>query len=300
MNGIINVLKPSGMTSHDIVNFIRRTLEIKKVGHTGTLDPNAAGVLPICIGKATKIIEYISKNRKKYRAELTLGVETDTQDSYGNIVNRSKTIPSTAEIISAFNEFTGTIDQIPPMYSAIKYNGKRLYELARQGKNIERKSRKVTIYSLDIVKVDKNKVLFDVECSPGTYIRTLCHDIGNRLGSYGYMSFLLRTEVYPFKISDSYTIEEILDINKKQKIKDILLPMDYPLSDYNKINFNRRYLKSLVNGATIKLDKENAEFKYAIKINENVLVYCDNRFIGVGIVILNNGQKFMRLKKVLI
>lgn len=300
MNGIVNVLKPSGMTSHDIVSFMRRILNTKKIGHTGTLDPNAAGVLPICIGKATKIIEYITLKRKKYRAELILGVETDTQDSYGSIINKSTKIPSLTEISSVFNEFIGIIDQVPPMYSAIKYNGKKLYELAREGKVIERNPRKVTIYALDILKVDRNKVLFDVECSSGTYIRTLCHDIGKRLGSYGYMSFLLRTEVYPFKIKDSYTLEEILDINKNGKIEDLLIPIDYPLNNYNKINFNEKYFKSLVNGAKINLNKDNIEYKHVFINNENILVYCDDKFIGIGIVMFNNGQEIMRLKKVLV
>jgi tRNA pseudouridine55 synthase len=169
INGILNILKPPNMTSHDIVSLVRKKLKVKKVGHTGTLDPMAAGVLPICIGKATKIVEYLQKDTKVYRAELSLGIVTDTQDRWGNILSENTVDILEDDIVNTINSFRGEIEQTPPMYSAIKHKGKKLYELAREGITIKRDTRKVIIYSIDIVNIKNNKVLFDVKCSKGTY-----------------------------------------------------------------------------------------------------------------------------------
>lgn len=296
MKGIINVLKPTGMSSHDVVNFIRKEYNMKKVGHTGTLDPNAAGVLPICIGKATRVIEYIQFNNKKYRGELTLGAQTDTQDRYGTIINKSTKKVTKDEIIKVFKTFVGEINQIPPMYSAVKKNGKKLYELARQGKTIERDPRRVFIESLEIIMITENKILFDVKCSKGTYIRTLCNDIGEKLGTFGYMSFLTRTNVGCFSIKDSYTIEEISKLSDKMK-KDILLSMDYPLKDFKKIKFNNNYYKKLVNGA--KIDINRLDIKN-INDKEIYRVYCNNIFIGMARIKNNNEGKYLKMNKVLV
>src|SRR5699024_7826810 len=196
MDGILNIYKPPGMTSFDVVSIVRRELKIKKVGHTGTLDPMASGVLVLCTGKATKISQYILGSKKSYIGELTLGYETDTHDLEGKVLKHSKKKVSSKDISEVFNSFKGEVNQIPPMYSAVRFKGRKLYELAREGKVVERKSRKVTIYNLDILEIDENnKVLFGVECSAGTYIRTLCNDIGYKLGTYGYMSYLTRTSV---------------------------------------------------------------------------------------------------------
>ena len=213
--------KPKGMTSHDAVYYFRRLLKMKKIGHTGTLDPDARGVLPICIGKGTRVSEYLLNADKEYVGELTLGSETDTQDSSGEIINSSTIIVSEKDIINSFNKFKGISLQIPPMYSALKYKGKKLYELAREGKVVERIPREINIYELRIIDIQgMNKIRFYVRCSRGTYIRTLCNDIGRDLGSYGHMSDLERVGVGKFRIEDSLNMDyldrlDIEDIKKK-------------------------------------------------------------------------------------
>lgn len=296
MNGIINVFKPTGMSSHDIVSFVRRTLNMKKVGHTGTLDPNAVGVLPICIGKGTKVIEYIQYRNKKYRAELSLGTATDTQDKYGNVISSSDKKVTKADVKKAISTFIGEINQIPPMYSAVKKDGKRLYELARQGKVIERTARKVFIENIDIINVNDNKILFDVLCSKGTYIRTLCHDIGEKLGTYGHMSFLERLEVGIFNIDLSFTIEDIKEKVEKDDLS-FILPIDYPLEFMNKINVDNKFFKHLSNG--LKISTKRLDIK-KYDINEEYRVYTNNKFIGIGTVINNNGEAMLKMNKVLV
>lgn len=298
MKGIINVLKPPGMTSHDVVSFIRRTLNIKRVGHTGTLDPNAAGVLPICIGKATRVAEYFNDFDKSYRGELTLGYSTDTQDKYGQILEESKSINVSEEnIIEAFDKFKGDIKQVPPMYSAIRHNGKRLYELAREGKVIERKERDASIYSLKIIKNFNNKkILFDVDCSKGTYVRTLCNDIGSELGTFGHMSFLIRTRVGNFNIEDAYTLEEIEEFKAKDKIQEIIFSIDAPLYQHDKIKFDKKYLKPLSNGIKLKLDRKKIDYN-----KENILrVYCEDIFIGTGKITNEDEESYLKMEKVLL
>ncbi len=189
MDRIINILKPPNMTSHDVVGRLRRLTRIKRIGHTGTLDPMAAGVLPVCIGKATKIIEYFEQDAKTYRCEMTLGASTDTEDAWGTVLESSDYVPTEEELRATLLSFVGEIDQIPPMYSALKINGKKLYELAREGKIVEREARRRTIHEIIIIRMDlENKTVLDVKCSKGTYVRTLCHDVGLKLGCYGHMS----------------------------------------------------------------------------------------------------------------
>lgn len=298
MNGIINVLKPPGMTSHDVVYFIRRTLNIKKVGHTGTLDPNAAGVLPICIGKATKVTQYLLEKNKKYRAELTLGASTDTQDKYGKIISESPVDTTNEDINKVFNQFIGEIDQIPPMFSALKQNGKKLYELARENKVVERKARKVTINDLKILNIDKNKILFDVDCSKGTYVRTLCNDIGLKLNNYGYMSFLLRTEVGVYNISNSYTLDEIKMFSDNGRINEIVTSIDYPLVYYKNLYLDERFYDIIINGGKINLSKSKECIK-DINIGEKIKVYCKDEFIGIGKLNYYNECFLLRMERVL-
>lgn len=301
MNGIINVLKPSGMTSHDVVSFLRKKLTVKKVGHTGTLDPNAAGVLPICIGKATKLSQYLIEKRKQYRCELTLGKETDTQDKYGSIINESDKQVTQMDIERAFNSFIGNIEQIPPMYSAVKYKGKKLYEIARKGGTVKREPRKVVIYKLEIKNIrNNNKILFDVECSSGTYIRTLCNDIGRKLGTYGCMSFLLRTKVSDFFIEDANTLEEIEDFIDKNSISKILLPLDYPLKYLKKVSIsNKKYFELFINGGHIPLHNIINEMKL-FNEGENIRIYYDENFIGIGLVIKQRNNKYLKANKVFV
>ncbi len=208
--GIINVLKPCGMTSHDVIGFLRRVLNTKKIGHSGTLDPDAAGVLPVFAGSATRLLEYAAEDRKSYRAEITFGIKTDTGDDSGTILERSA-LPScgSEEFRTLLAEFTGSQKQLPPMYSALKLNGQPLYKLARQGINVERSERDIFIHKLRLISFSAQKAVVDVECSKGTYIRTLLEDICARLGVCGTMSFLLRTSAGMFKIEAAATLQEI-------------------------------------------------------------------------------------------
>ena len=297
MKGIINVLKPSGMTSHDVVSFIRKTFNMKKVGHTGTLDPNAAGVLPICIGKATRVAEYFNDFNKTYRGQLTLGYSTDTQDKYGVILENSNNIEVTEEeIVNVFDKFKGDIDQIPPMYSAVKRNGIKLYELAREGKTIEREKRRIKIYSLDIIRnYDNKKILFDVECSKGTYVRTLCNDIGEQLGTLGHMSFLIRTKVGNFSIKDAYTLEEIINFKENNTLEDILMPIDTALLQYRNIVLDEEYFQAIKNGLKVKLNNNIQRNK-----EELFRIYCGETFIGIGTIIELDDHSYLKMQKVLL
>ena len=211
-DGVMIVDKPAGWTSHDVVNFIRKRFGAKKVGHAGTLDPLATGVLVILMGKAVKLSAEISGHDKEYQAKMTLGKTTDTQDSSGKIISEKQWDGLTADSVrNAFAGFLGEIEQVPPMVSAIQLNGKRLYDLARQGKEVERKPRKIEIKKIDIMDISLPDVSFSVTCSKGTYIRTLCHDIGEVLGCGGHLSGLRRTRSGNFSIDDAVTIEQLRD-----------------------------------------------------------------------------------------
>lgn len=299
MNGYINVFKPKGLTSHDVVRKVKRILGVKKVGHTGTLDPNASGVLPICLGKATRTSEYLLNADKSYTGELTLGLSTDTQDIDGKILNHSNKEVKENDIIDIFKLYKGEIYQIPPMYSALKFKGKKLYELARSGVEVEREKRKVHIYDINVLNIYENKkVLFNVKCSRGTYIRTLCNDIGEELGTYGYMSYLIRTEVFPFKLSDAVSLETIQKKWETNNINDILYSIDYPLSNIKPLFVPSSYYKKLVNGMPIDIDVINIK---NISNQDDILrVYCKNTFIGMGRVLKINGRMVLKLNKVLI
>ena len=208
--GIINVLKPCGMTSHDVISFMRRVLNTKKIGHSGTLDPDAAGVLPVFAGTATRLLEYALEDGKSYRAEIIFGVKTDTGDDSGTVVQASALPTCSAEEFAAvLQEFTGVQKQLPPMYSALKLNGQPLYKLARKGIEVEREAREIFISRLELISFNPQKAVLDVECSKGTYIRTLLEDICAKLGVCGTMSFLLRTSAGGFKIEDAVTLQEL-------------------------------------------------------------------------------------------
>lgn len=210
MAGVINVLKPPGMTSHDVVSFIRRTYGIKRVGHAGTLDPAAVGVLPVFLGAGTRLIEYVTDCDKSYRVELTFGYATDTGDDTGTVIAQAPSPALSAERLAALlRSFLGDSEQIPPMYSAIKVNGKKLYDLARSGVTVERQPRKITITDIQLLTAKDNTLLFDVVCSKGTYIRSLCMDIGEKVGCPAVMSFLVRTRVGQFSLQEALTVEEI-------------------------------------------------------------------------------------------
>lgn len=248
MNGIIVLDKPQGKTSHDMINFMRRMTGIRRIGHTGTLDPMATGVLPVCIGSATKVADMLTLSDKGYRTEFVLGITTDTEDISGTVLTRNTVNVSRDEIEKTVMSFVGEIAQIPPMYSAIKQNGKKLYELARQGIETERTERIVNIHSIDIMDIDleKSTVTMDVICSKGTYIRTLCSDIGKKLATGACMTSLRRTLTGAFSLEDAYTCEEIE--NNIDKLEDMILPVDKMFLEYPSIYLNEKQKKSIVNG----------------------------------------------------
>jgi len=227
LTGIVNINKPYGKSSHFVVAVIRRITGIKKVGHTGTLDPLATGVLPVCIGReSTKLSQAIMDGSKRYKAVLQLGKTTTTQDSEGEVLTEKEVNVTEEEINKTVMSFVGEISQIPPMYSAVKINGQKLYKLAREGKEIEREPRKITIHSIDITTIDlkANTVELDICCSKGTYIRTLCNDIGDKLGCGGYMAALVRTKSASFSIENSVTLEEFESYWEKGEYDKILIP----------------------------------------------------------------------------
>lgn len=294
MNGIINFNKPKGMTSHNAVSYFRRILKIKKIGHTGTLDPDATGVLPICIGKGTRVSEYLINADKEYIGEITLGFETDTQDSSGEVVNFSDIEVTQEDIINTFNKFKGKSMQIPPMYSAIRYNGKRLYELAREGKIVERKPRNIHIYELKILDIlDNRKIRFYTRCSRGTYIRTLCNDIGRTLRTYGHMSDLVRVGVGKFKIDESLSLEYLNNLNADEII-DLIMPIDMALDSLDKIIIDKKYFDKIVNGVNVPIENKDVNAKHSVR------VYCGNEFIGIGKIINKNNTELLKMDKVLI
>ncbi len=250
IDGVINVYKEKGYTSHDVVAKLRGILKIKKIGHTGTLDPDAEGVLPVCIGNATKLCDFIMEKNKEYIAELILGKKTDTQDVSGKILNESDNYIclSEKEMKDCILGFIGEYDQIPPMYSAIKVNGKKLYELARQGIEIERKARKVNIYSIEILSFNLPVVKIKVKCSRGTYIRTLCNDIGDKLSTYGCMGELVRTKSGKFAIEESVKIQEIENYMENHTLQKILIPTDEILEEFESLVVDEKFTKLLMNG----------------------------------------------------
>lgn len=270
MNGILNVLKPPGMTSHDVVSYVRRQYGLKKVGHAGTLDPAAAGVLPIFLGQATRLIEYTTDTSKSYRAEISFGFETDTGDDTGKpIQTGSSHIPGWKQLEDVLALFTGSITQIPPMYSAIKVGGEKLYELARAGITVEPPPRQVTIHSIRLLHREESKILIDVDCSKGTYIRTLCQDIGRQISCPATMSFLVRTRVGSFDLAQAKTVEEIAAIKEKA-----LLPVDYAIN----------YLPAIVLDSAKSLAMQQGKtLVYSDCHNGLVRLYDTNKtLLGIG------------------
>ena len=269
MNGVINFLKPPGISSNGAVVFLRG-LSGCRAGHAGTLDPGACGVLPVCIGKATKISSYLMGHEKEYIAQLTLGAETDTGDSYGRVVRTTDNIPQSIE--NALSSFEGKIEQRTPDYSAVKQNGRKLYELARSGSKIEPVMREVTIKKIDYLgKTGEDSHLIRVSCGKGTYIRTLCEDIAKSLGSLAYMSFLARTKSAGLSIENSYTIDELNDLGAD--IEKAVLPMERFLSYLSRIDAPESAWSLLYNGSTVSFEEKD---------ESEAAVYCGGRLLGIG------------------
>lgn len=253
MNGIINLLKPPGMTSHQVVAAVRRLTGLRKVGHTGTLDPGAAGVLPICIGQATRVSEYVLTMDKTYRAELTLGTATDTEDAAGEVIKQKAVGPlDFAQVKKTMAACVGSRLQIPPMYSAVRVQGKKLYEHARRGETIARAARPINIYSLELLQLQQETILFDVSCSRGTYIRTLCCEIAEALGTVGHMSFLVRTRVGPYCLNKTFTLEECTALQAANELTAALLPLDSALGALPLLSVSAVDAEKIQNGRSLE------------------------------------------------
>ena len=253
-DGVLNVRKEKGFTSHDVVAKLRGILHMKKIGHTGTLDPEAEGVLPVVLGKATRLVELLTEKQKTYEAVLRLGVETDTQDGTGTVIKELPVRITEEEAEKAIKSFLGEQQQIPPMYSALKVGGKKLYELAREGKTVERKPRTVHFYNIHILEMNLPLIKISVTCSKGTYIRTLCHDIGKKLGCGACMEELLRTKSGQFELEKSLTLDEIQNLVQQGKIEDYVTGIEEVLGEYPAVYGLEAADKLLFNGNPIGED----------------------------------------------
>ncbi|MGI6153476.1 MAG: tRNA pseudouridine(55) synthase TruB [Christensenellaceae bacterium] len=292
MNGVLNVLKPPGMSSFDVIRRLRRVLGIKKIGHTGTLDPGAAGVLPICVGRATKISEHLMGNPKSYIAEITFGKATDTQDSYGQEIAVADCKIEKPDVERVLLRFTGEIEQQVPMYSAASVNGVRLYTLARQGKTVSKPPRKVVIHKIELIGGDVNRFLLRVHCSKGTYIRTLCKDIGDALGVPAYMSFLLRTGTGCFKIEDSLTLDEVEAAKSAGTERNAFTTMEEALSFLPRVDIPDYLQKIVLTGGTIDLTKAP---QITVKPGLSYALYCNEELAGIA----NCMQNQLKIKTML-
>ncbi|MDD3840521.1 MAG: tRNA pseudouridine(55) synthase TruB [Clostridia bacterium] len=302
MDGVINILKPPGITSAQTVAYLKRKLKVKKIGHTGTLDPEAAGVLPVCIGKATKIVDYIMSEKKEYRVEIHFGIKTSTQDVYGDIIQKKDVNICKIQVEKVLEKFIGEIEQVPPMYSAIRHKGKRLYQLARDGIEVKRLPRKVKIDSIKIFKaIGDTTYLFDVICSKGTYMRTLCDDIGEQLGCGAAMGFLLRTKTGFFKLENAYTLEEVVDSSISERLNEIIVPIDKAINNIGRIQLNEECLNKVINGNKVEyrnileIDNGQSSDNYSY-----YRIYIDDKFMGIGYIKEYNDKKFVCIKKLLV
>jgi len=277
MDGVLNIYKPQNMTSHDVVAIVRKALNTKKVGHTGTLDPMATGVLPICVGRATKIVDFIQNDKKIYRASMILGSATDTEDCWGEIVETKPVTVTDETYIKAIRSFIGDIEQIPPMYSALKVNGKKLYELAREGKTIERKPRIRTIFDICDIVIDGHEASFTVVCAKGTYIRTLCTDIGKKLDTVAHMTALERTGSGQFNKADSLTIDEVRSLGLS--LKECMRPIDLSLGFKKSVHISNKAKELIQNGVKIDLMRY---VDFGFDDGEYVLVYNQDKFLALS------------------
>ena len=260
LNGIILVDKPCDWTSHDVIGKLRGILHERRIGHSGTLDPMATGLLVVFVGRATRAVEFAEADSKEYIAGLRLGISTDTQDITGSTLKISNTVPPRTELEQALGAFKGEISQIPPMYSAIKVGGKKLYELARRGESVDRKPRRVTIDKLEVVDENDGDYIFDVVCPKGTYIRTLCNDIGDALGCGGCMSSLRRVKSGAFSIEQAHTIDEVQAAADNGKLDEVLIPVEKLFTAFHTLTVSDAADKKLRNGNIIKLDAPNGMY----------------------------------------
>lgn len=288
-NGVINIYKERGFTSHDVVAKLRGILKQKKIGHTGTLDPEAEGVLPVCLGKGTKLCDMLTDHDKTYEAVMLLGQSTDTQDTTGKVLKTAEVCVTEEQVRAAILGFVGSYEQIPPMYSALKVNGQKLCDLARAGKEVERKSRTVEIHSIEILEMRLPRVRMSVSCSKGTYIRTLCHDIGEKLGCHGCMEKLTRTKVGQFLISDSLTLSQVEKLRDEGRLSEVILPVDRVFDSFPAVILKEESGRLGYNGNPFGLkDLEGEE-----PPSKQVRVY-DREGQFIGIYCWNRQQRLFR------
>lgn len=280
LSGIINIYKEAGFTSHDVVAKMRGILRQKKIGHTGTLDPEAVGVLPVCLGSGTKLCDVLTDHDKEYEAVLLLGVSTDTQDTTGTVLCEREVSCTEEEAREAVMSFVGEYDQIPPMYSALKVDGKKLYELARAGKEVERAARRVVIEDIVIEKIELPRIVMKVSCSKGTYIRTLCHDIGEKLGCGGAMESLKRTRVGQFAIEDAITLSQLERLRDEAAVEEKVMPVDAFFSDLPAVHIKEEFTKLIENGNAFGrqhvVEPEHCKEKSRIRVYDS-----KNKFYGI-------------------
>ena len=283
IEGIVTVLKPPAMSSSDVVVDIRKIFETKRVGHLGTLDPEATGVLPVCVGRAVRLFDYLVDKQKTYLAEIAFGASTDTQDAQGKVVETSGAVVTEEELRMVLPQFTGTIVQTPPMYSALKFNGQKLYDLALAGKEIPDKSREVEIASLKLVGTrGENRFLIETTCSRGTYIRTLCADIGAAIGVPAHMAFLLRTASGPFTLEHAYSIAELADMKEQGRLTEALTSCEDAVAFLPRLDLRSDRRKPAMNGLPTRTNAADGTYRF----------YCDG-FLGVGAV--QNGDARLKV-----
>lgn len=287
VHGVINIYKVKGFTSHDVVAKLRGILRQKKIGHTGTLDPDATGVLPVCLGSATKLCDMLTQKEKEYIAKVRLGVTTDTQDMTGTVLSEKSVEVSEKEVEEVLQSFVGAYNQIPPMYSALKVNGKKLYELAREGKEVERKARLVTIHYIEVIEMQLPELTIKVGCSKGTYIRTLCHDVGETLGCGAAMAALERTKSGQFSLDSALTLAELEEAlkeageHREDVIQKLVIPVDQMFSQLSQLRLLPEWERLVQNGNSFEERNLKKEFhmkerpdksEYRVYIGEDVFM----------------------------
>lgn len=289
-NGVIILNKPRGSSSHRMVSIVRRALDMKKIGHTGTLDPGATGVLPILVGTATRASDLLTAQDKRYRATVLLGTVTDTLDTDGEVIAEKPVSITESDIRSIVSGFVGNIEQLPPMFSAVQVGGQRLYHLARQGIEIERNPRSVTIYSIEILSIDIPRVTIDVHCSKGTYIRTLAADIGDKLGCGACIESLTRTQSGDFLIENSVTPEQLSALSEKGEAESVIIPTDKLFPDYEAVQLDKKRADRVKNGVPIYFGGKD--------FGQKLRIYDENgNFIALSEVSETDGRKCLKLIK---
>ncbi len=292
MDGILIINKEKGYTSHDVVARLRSILGMRKIGHTGTLDPDAVGVLPVCLGKATKVCSLLTDTDKCYEAVMRLGIETDTQDLSGRVLRECPVCISEQEIAEASESFVGEIEQIPPMYSALKVGGQKLCDLAREGKTVERTPRAVKVYSLEILEISLPRVKLRISCSKGTYIRTLCHDIGQKLGCGAAVEELVRTRAAGFTLEEARTLQEIETLQNQGRLDEVRIPIEKLFEDRPRFIVKKEHEKALLNGNELRLSW--GETRTPIR-GEAAVFLPDGRF--AALYVRQEGTQRMKPKK---